>query len=328
MGTKSGLRSIATILASVTTAALVLTLSACAPTTKYTETAAFLQSKFTAAGVEGFTPGKPDYGFTLEAITQLAGSGQLDAVRDVATNVLTDATLVGDSTSKSGYLFDASNGAFKAGLAGKFLFASKVSGIENATLRDDIITLLSEQVSADGTLVGSGDNTFDYGWVTLALVAQGKADLAASVATKLTSFVREDGGFGFDTSVNTTASSADAAGMVLMAIAATDGIGSAESQSTRKATKDALLNWLETATVSGNHFEAWGDVDVNSTAYAAMGLIASKVDASAYSAWLTTTIVDDGGLETPWSEGKGDTFATIQGLLALDARSYPGLIGK
>jgi hypothetical protein len=328
MGTKSGLRSIATKLASVTTVALVLALTACAPTTKYEETAAFLQSKFSAAGVEGFTAGTPDYGFTLEAITQLAGSGQLDPVKDVATSVLTDASVTGDSTSKSGFLFDASTGAFKSGLAGKFLFASKVSGIDNEALRQDINGLLVEQISADGAIAGSGDNTFDYGWVVLGLVAQGQGSVAAAVATKLTSFIREDGGFGFDTSANTTASSADAVGMVLMAIAATKDAGSAESQTKRTATKDALIKWLETATVSGNHFEAWGDVDVNSTAYAAMGLQASGVDSSAYSAWLTTQLVDDGGLETPWSEGKGDTFATIQGLLALDGRSYPSLIGK
>ena len=328
MGTKSGLRSIATTLAAVISAAMVLTLTACAPTTKYTETAAFLQSKFTASGVEGFTAGKPDFGFTLEAIVQLAGSGQLEPVKDVATSVLTDAAVVGDSTTKSGYLFDEASGAFKAGLAGKFLFASKVSGIQNEALVKDILGLLSTQIGNDGSISGSGDNTFDYGWVALALQSQGQGSVAAAVATQLTTFAREDGGFGFDTSANTTASSADAAGMVLMAIAATEGEGSEESQSKRAATKDTLLSWLKAAAIDENHFEAWGDIDVNSTAYAAMGLTSAGVDASAYSAWLASIIVEDGGLETPWSEGKGDTFATIQGLLALDGRSYPGLIGK
>jgi hypothetical protein len=328
MGTKSGLRSIATTLASVVTVALVFTLTACAPATKFGSTAEFIQSKFTTDGVEGFTAGTVDYGFTLEAVAQLAGSGQLDPVRSAATQALTDEAVVGTSENKAGYLYDSTSGAFKTGLAGKFLYTSKVSGITNATLVADVLAATKSAIDSDGTIVGSGDNTFDYGWVVLGLVAQGANTEASKVATKLVSFVREDAGFGFDTSENTTASSADAAGMVLMAISATKGQGDSASQTARDAVAEGLIGWLSSAAVSSNHFEAWGDVDVNSTAYAAMGLKAIGEDSTAFSAWLTTQINKDGGLETPWSNGAGDTFASIQGLLALDGRSYPGLIGK
>jgi hypothetical protein len=328
MESKSGLRKIATTLASVISVALVLTLTACAPTTKFGSTAEFIQGKFTNEGIEGFTAGKVDYGFTLESIAQLAGSGQLDKVRATATSVLTDEVAVGTSESKVGYLYDSASGALKTGLAGKYLFASKVSGLENATLKANVLAATVANIEADGTITGSGANTFDYGWVTLGLVAAGDDTTAELVATKLTSFIREDGGYGFDVSLNTTASSADAAGMVLMAFAAVKDRGSSENQSARSKVQAKVLAWLKQAEVSGNHFEAWGDVDVNSSAYAAMGLTATGEDSTPFAEWLTTRIVKDGGLETPWSKGAGDTFATIQSLLALDGRSYPALIGK
>jgi hypothetical protein len=328
MESKSGLRKIATTLASVISVALVLTLTACAPTTKFGSTAEFIQGKFSTDGIEGFTAGKVDYGFTLEAIAQLAGSGQLDKVRATASAALADEVVVGTSETKAGYLYDSASGSLKTGLAGKYLFASKVSSLENASLKANVLAATLANIEADGTLTGSGDNTFDYGWVTLGLVASGENETAAKVATKLVAFIRGDGGFGFDTSANTTASSADAAGMVLMAFAAVKDFGSSTDQSARTAAQAKVLAWLKQSEVSGNHFEAWGDVDVNSTAYAAMGLQAAGEDATPLSEWLTTQITKDGGLETPWSKGAGDTFATIQGLLALDGRSYPGLIGK
>ena len=113
-----------------------------------------------------------------------------------------------------------------------------------------------------------------------------------------------------------------------MAFAAVKDLGGSSDQSARAAAQTKLLAWLKQSEVSGNHFEAWGDVDVNSTAYAAMGLKAAGEDATPFSEWLTTQITKDGGLETPWSKGAGDTFASIQSLLALDGRSYAGLIGK
>jgi|GEM_PF-750844 len=328
MESKSGLRKIATTLASVVSVALLITLTACAPNTKFGSTAEFIQGKFTTEGVEGFTAGKVDYGFTLEAIVQLAGSGQLDKVRAAASSALTDEVVVGTSEAKVGYLYDPASGSLKTGLAGKYLFASKIAGIENSTLKSDVLAATVANIESDGAITGSGDNTFDYGWVTLGLVAAGDSATAEKVATKLTSFIREDGGFGFDVSANTTASSADAAGMVLMAFAAVKDSGSSANQSARSAVQNKVLAWLKQSAVSGNHFEAWGDLDVNSTAYAAMGLKSAGEDSTPYSEWLTTQITKDGGLETPWSKGAGDAFATIQGLLALDGRSYPGLIGK
>jgi len=328
MESKSGLRKIATTLSSVFAVALVLTLTACSPTTKFATTAEFIESKFSSEGIEGFTAGKVDYGFTLEAISQLAGSGQLSRVSETAKAALTDEVTVGTSAAQPGYLFDAGSATLKMGLAGKYLFTAKVSGLENGDLKAKVLSATLAAINADGSLSGSGDNTFDYGWVTLGLVAVGNNDDAAKVATKLAEFVREDGGFGFDTGPNTTASSADAAGMVLMAFASVKDVGSSTEQAKRTSVQTKVLGWLEQSMVSGNHFEAWGDVDVNSTAYAAMGLKAIGENSSALSAWLTTQISKDGGLETPWSKGAGDTFATIQSLLALDERTYPGLLGK
>jgi hypothetical protein len=145
------------------------------------------------------------------------------------------------------------------------------------------------------------------------------------VATKLASLIRADGGFGSDLSADTTSSTADATGIALMAFAANQGKGTASQKSAKETATASALGWLTANTVKGNHFEAWGDVDVNGTEYAAMGLKSEAKDISAFQKWLASRIAKDGGLATPWSNKAGDTFATIQGLLVLDGRSYSDL---
>ena len=146
------------------------------------------------------------------------------------------------------------------------------------------------------------------------------------VATKLATLIRADGGFGSDLSADTTSSSADATGIALMAFASNQGKGTSAQKSAKEAAASSALAWLAKNTVKGNHFEAWGDVDVNGTEYAAMGLKSQSKDISAYQKWLAARIAKDGGVVTPWSNKTGDTFATIQGLLVLDGRSYSDLV--
>ena len=119
MRTKSGL-----LIAIITAASLALT--GCA-TVQQPETVTFLKSKFVADGyVEGFTPGSPDVGFTLEAIAQLsqAPGTDLSAAEKWA---LTD-------TSK---LVDA-DGNLQLGLAAKWLYVSDLVGFSNDSVRDSV----------------------------------------------------------------------------------------------------------------------------------------------------------------------------------------------
>ena len=322
MRTNSGLRSTAKSTATLVAATLVLTLSGCATTTQHPNTANFLQSKFTSKGVEGFTPGQIDYGFTLEALTQVLASGAAPtaAAKDAEASIWKQSAAV-DGT---GYLFD-SKGMLKPGLAGKALVFGKLYGKQSDSTFAAIKAKLKAAIDSTGTLAGSNGNAFDYGWVTLGLTAAGcvKADL---VATKLASLIRSDGGFGSDLSASTTSSSADATGIALMAFAANQGKGTAAEKATKESATTSALTWLAKNTVKGNHFEAWGDVDVNGTEYAAMGLKSESKDIAAFQKWLTSRIAKDGGLVTPWSNKAGDTYATIQGLLVLDGRSYSDLV--
>ncbi len=324
MRTNSGLRFTAKSIATFVAAAIVLTLTACAPTTNHPKTAEFLQGKFSSAGVEGFTPGEIDYGFTLEALTQLWATGSTSD-KDVAAAAASvwKASDVSDETS---YLLDQKTGELKAGLAAKALVFGKLYGQISSETFTGIVDALALAVSAGGKIAGSEGNVFDYGWTTLALKAAGLQQ-ANLVAVNLALLAREDGGFGTDLSVNTTGSSADATGMALMALTATKGAGTAAQETSKDAAIAAAKAWLAKNTVDLNHFEAWGDIDVNSTGYAIMGLKAAGEDTSRYQEWLHERVVADGGIASAWSSGGGDTFATIQGLLALDGRSYNELLG-
>jgi hypothetical protein len=322
MRTNSGLRLTAKSIATFVAATLLLGLSGCAPTSSYPKTAEFLQSKITAKGVEGFSAGKIDFGFTLEALIQVLASGASPSanVKAAEASIWQQTSI----TDPSGYLIDSA-GAIKPGLAGKALVFGKLYGKQGDATYAAIKAKLKAAIDSSGVLKGSNGNAFDYGWATLGLSAAScvKAPL---VATKLASLIRADGGFGSDLSASTTASSADATGIALMAFAATEGKGTTVQKAAQEAARNMALVWLSKNIIKGNHFEAWGDVDVNGTEYAAMGLKSESKDISAIKQWLTSRVAKDGGLVTPWSNKAGDTFATIQGLLVLDGRSYSDLV--
>jgi hypothetical protein len=48
----------------------------------------------------------------------------------------------------------------------------------------------------------------------------------------------------------------------------------------------------------------------------------------AMQSFLASYIQSDGGLGSPWVENAGDRFATAQGYLALEGKSYLSLLGK
>jgi hypothetical protein len=299
MRTKSGLLIAIALVTS-------LALSGCAPKeTVEPATANFLAGKFvtTDAGtyLEGFTPGKADPGFTLEAIAQLSEAPSIDlsAAKKWALET-SDAVLNED-------------GSYNLGLAAKWLYVSKLVEFDNAKLRDEVTEKLSAlwTTSADPSVVA---NTFDAAWQALALKAVGKDVEAASAAESLFFSRRSDNGWGADTTSATTASSTDATAIALMAFIATNNQEAA----------DVAKAWLQANMVT-DHYEAWGDVDVNGTAYATMALQAAGEDVTKLQSWLKSKVVEDGGLETPWSGGKGDTFATAQAYLPLIGLNYVDL---
>ncbi len=314
--TKTGLRKIATLISIISLVAFGSVSSASAEV-KQADTIRYLASQFVNKQyLEGFSAGKADFGFTIEALLQLRAAGQTaKSFKPAVAYNLQSASVAGTAT-KVGSLFVDKK--FQTGRGGMFLFASRAYNLPKSSLRTSVLNLVKANVRSTGEVIDANGNTFIYGWTVLGLWASGESKLATSVANKLASLARPDGGFGTDQTGDTLTSSADATGMALMALAS---VNKSKSTASSKA-----INWLTKTAIVKDHFEAWGDVDVNSTAYAAMGLKAAGQNTAAIQAWLVGRLAEKGGLVTPWSEGKADKFATAQGYLALIGSSYLSLI--
>lgn len=325
-GAKSGLRVIAAVLTAVLATATPLTAAQAAPET-YPSTIKFLSDKFVAGkALDGFSPGTPDYGFTLEALLQRRAAGQKlsDKLFVPAKAVLADSTSLAKSVVAT-YAYGADK-KIKPGVAGKFLFTSVALGTPNAPLRNAVVADLKKAIAANGSIALSAGNTFDYAWAILGLATNNQTKLANTVAIQLVSLQRPDGGFGMDQTGDTSKSSADATGIALQALALAKRSASKSQLAVQQSAIIAASKYLRSTQVGGNHWDAFGDIDVNGTAYAAMGLKAAGANISAIQAWLKTRVAPTGGLTTPWSNGLGDVFATAQGYVPLIGQSYLNLI--
>jgi len=308
--------------------ALTATQGVSAAPQDFSKTVHYLDASFVAGKfVEGFSPGQPDYGFTLEAMLQRKAAGETSGNQQAAiAATLLDNKVIGTPVSRHGYVFDG-DGSLNIGAAAKYLFVGRVVGAANGSNRNGILALLKSSVHSDGSLISSNGNAFDYGWAVLALEASGEISLASKVAIRLTGYQHKDGGFGLDASSATIDSSTDATGIALQALGAVQLTGSSADRKTLAKPISRAVSYLLSTEVAGNHWNAWGDFDSNGTAYAAMGLKAVGKATGRISSWLASKISSDGGIETAWSGAAGDRFATAQGFCALRGISYIGLIG-
>ena len=305
--------------ATVVVLVILLVLSLGGTQSKHLATAEFLKSQFVLGEyLEGFSPGVPEYGFSLEAVAQLSQTREIDST--AAISFLLE--------SEPDFLYSAETGEIIPGLAGKYLFASKVTGAANGAQTQTVVGSLSEVIQEDGTLSLTEASTFDYAWMTLGLYAQDQKDMARSVSAVLATLAREDGGFGFDNSEFTTTSSTDATAMAIMALALTKDLD-AELTADKQRAIDFALGYLDANLVDGSHFVAFDAVDINGTALALMAYIAARGELNeSVQAFLVEQIQEDGGIGSPWVENAGDRFATSQGYLALEGKSYLTLLGK
>ncbi len=303
---------------------------------EYASSLKFLTDKFVAGKtIDGFSAGTPDYGFTLEAILQRKAAGQ-KLINQMTTvrATLADTTVLSKSIVYNyAYASELSGlpGATKTirpGLAGKFLFVSAAIGVPNAPLRNSVVADLKRAIASNGLIASAAGNTFDYAWAILGLASNNQPKLANIVALKLASLERPDGGFGTDQTGDTLKSSADATGIALQALSLAKRTASKSQQSAEQKAIVGASAYLRATWVGADHWEAWGDVDVNGTAYAAMGLKAAGGNISTIQSWLKTRVAPNGGLTTPWSNGAGDVFATAQGLTPLLGLSYLNLLQK
>lgn len=327
--TKSGLRQIATIATIVALTGSLLVASPSNAAVSYAATDGFLKASFSNSGryVEGFTPGKADFGFTLEAMLQRWALGETAA--DLAPAIsynLTDSSVTGTFENPKGYLFD-SEGKVKLGMGGKFAFVSSVLKAKNQSLRNGILNLLKSKIDRSGDFAPDANaNTFDRAWVVLALDSNGFTKQASALAARMVRHQLKDGGFndGYDLGQG----SPDGTGIVLQALASVKNQGTPHQRKMVAAAIKKAVLYLRKTSIGGQYFESWGDYNMNGTAYAAMGLSAVGANYSKLRSWINGKLAIDGGLQTPWSEGAGDTYATAQGAVALLGKSYLDLIKK
>ncbi|MFM6980574.1 MAG: hypothetical protein ACKOWE_04135 [Micrococcales bacterium] len=316
--TKSELRKFATATTSIiTAAALAFSLTGCTPTrTKEQDLQLqFMQSKFAAnAYVEGFTPGQPDYGITIEMLLQRAGLyDNSESFKASVAAILEDDKLSGNATHTTGYLF--SENSVKVDLAGKYTFASVALKADNKETREGIIALA--ETAYEQAQVAPTD--FALSWLALGLDAT-QNEHVTQVARDLVAAQNTDGGFDDYTPGESTA---DATGLALMALAAVQD---------ELDVKDAISKaqqYLTTTLIDGNHFESYGSANVNGTAYAFMGLKATGANSDTLAtlqSWLATQLQPDGGVQAGFAPGASDTMATSQAVLAINGRTYLELL--
>ncbi|MFM6939849.1 MAG: hypothetical protein ACKOUD_04455 [Rhodoluna sp.] len=325
LGPKTALRTFAALTICITASTASAGVAEAAPS-ENTATIKFLSDQFVGGKtLDGFTPGTPDYGFTLEAMLQRKAGGQkiVDQMTAIKAT-LADSTVLSKSVvAKYAYNIDKT---IKPGVAGKFLFTSMAIGVPNAPLRNAVVADLKKVVANDGT-IASG-NSFDYAWAILGLASNHQERIANLAAVKLSKLSRPDGGFGLDQTGDTLASSPDATGIALQALALAKKSASKSQAAAEQQAIVVAAKYLRTVQVTGNHWESFGDVDVNGTAYAAMGLKAAGANVTSIQTWLKSRVASTGGLITPWSNGRGDVFATAQGVVALLGSNYLNLLGK
>lgn len=319
---QSGVRQIATIttagVALVALAAL-LVVNVTQSNPKHIATAEFLNSQFVDGQyLEGFTPGAPEYGFSLEALSQLSFAREIDSSEAVEFLL----------QSSPSFLYSPDTGQLIPGLAGKYLFASKVTGATNKSNVDLVLKDLVQIIGKNGDESELGFSIFDFSWLALGLYAQDQKEIASNVSLALADLAREDGGFGFDSSEFTTASSTDATSMAILALELTKNINSEHTPQKQKAI-DAAASYLSSNLVEGNHFVAYDAVDVNGSALAFMALKSVGSESNfAIQSWLLEQLRNDAGIGSPWVEDVGDRFATAQGYLAIEGKTYLDLVGR
>lgn len=317
---KSGLRLailVTTLLALISLTTLVIS-NSLSNAPKHLETAKFLHSKFQEGKfLEGFTPGVPEYGFSLEALAQLS------IADDIRTDEAQQFLLAGDTS----YLYSLDTNEPIPGLVGKYLYASRVTNFTGENL-PAVLEQAKQLVRESGEIGISYASTFDYAWLSMGLFAQGEKELANNLAKSLATFARVDGGFGFDQTEATTASSVDATAMAILALKLTESVDPTSSYINTSAIAKAL-SFLDANIQSENHFVAFDADDVNGTALALMAKKSATGDLdSKIHDWLVAKIQTDGGIGSPWVENAGDAFATAQGYLAIEGKTYLELLGR
>ena len=252
-----------------------------------------------------FSAGQAEPGLTLESMIHLGALGYDKAEQKKAVDWATSNTALLTSP----------------GLKATYIFAAHALGFADDATVSQVLTELKASISDDGSVEAT--NNFSYGWVIFALLASDEDALANSVAVKLTTFSETGGAFKYTQNDAASSETADVTSIALLALKATEGLGTGEDEAAKAFAISKVTTWLTENLVDGSHYESFGSLDVSGTAYAIMALQSLGQDIEKQQEWLTGRInAKDGGVLSPWTEPESDTFSSAQSLLPLSKLSF------
>ncbi|MEI6590448.1 MAG: hypothetical protein WCO24_00410, partial [Actinomycetes bacterium] len=115
------------LVTAITVASLIFGLvSPASADTKSSPSKFLLGSLVNGLYLDGFSPGTPDYGFSLEALLQLSQYSDVSPFLGAAKNYLLKDTRIIGKSSQSGYAIDATTKKLNPAAAAKFAFVSAV----------------------------------------------------------------------------------------------------------------------------------------------------------------------------------------------------------
>jgi hypothetical protein len=281
----------------------------------------YLASQLTDAGTvvgsfPGDAPGDPattytDYGRTLDAaIALLAAGGHDDVLGRTLTSVATPTAVLS---------YTGSGSELYAGATAKLAFVIAATGgdandVGGSKLLDQLRSLIGpDGRAADKSAYGNYAGLFAQAFAVLAFDTARVAQ-PSGLVQGLTSAQCADGSFPqlFPKAGEACTGSVDATGLVLQALAAVDLGTSSQAAAAR--------NWLLGRQKADGSFP--GEASVNSTGYAAAGLLAAGTDITKSQQYLVSQQQTDGGLARGDGTTASDLFATAQALPALAGRTF------
>lgn len=295
-------------------------------TTAAEQATAYLVGQLTA-GDHFERDGQVSYGITVDIALGLQAVGTQDSTVDAIGAYLDTPEAVAAYTH--GVPFDGADAVY-AGPTAKLALTAMFVGRDPADFGgEDLLANLAALEGADGRFsdvsdFGDFSNALGQSFAVLAQTAAIGVQPDDAAIGFLIAATCDDGGFpiSFPTK-GTCESSPDASGVAVQALDAADpDEGPTELSPERKAALIGGVRWLESARAAEGYWEAFDAPSINSTGYAAMGLLAVGQTAETSIRWLESIQHADGGLPAAIGDPDSDAYATAQALEVFGSTSF------
>ncbi len=269
--------------------------------------ASLLTQQAEDGGFIGFT-GESDAGFTLDAIMALISADHQGVSSGDAVQKAVDWLGAGDTA-----LVYAQTGP---GQSAKLILGLVAAGVNPDGFANVMpLSIIEKGQNAETGIYGTG--LYDHAYALLALSALDQP-IPENAFIALGNTQSENGGWGFDGSIDMTSTDSNTTSMVIQALVAT---GHADDDITSNGF--TYLTSLVTAD-GGLYNGAEGTVaDANSTALIMQAYIAVGEDTSSIEASLLTFQNASGGFFYQASDTTDNSFATVQAIPALAGLAFP-----